>query len=85
MDISRTSTGKKRPWDWMSEEEQRLLGDDVVGPQQQARWCKAIVFGTLPYNAGGGRWRPDQLASMREDNPFWYPQEQTVCRRCRSC
>lgn len=40
---------KKSPWDWMSDEERRLLGDAVMQPEEQARWCKAIVFGTLPY------------------------------------
>jgi hypothetical protein len=49
MDVRRPSTDKKTPWDWMGEEERRLLGDDVMRPEEQARWCKAIVFGTLPY------------------------------------
>jgi len=40
---------KQTPWDWMSEEEARLLGDVVLRPEEQARWCKAMVFGTLPY------------------------------------
>ena len=40
---------EKTPWDWMGAEERRLLGDVVVQPEEQARWCKAIVFGTLPY------------------------------------
>jgi SAM-dependent methyltransferase len=40
---------KKTPWDWMGAEERRLLGDVVAQPEEQARWCKAIVFGTLPY------------------------------------
>ncbi len=42
-------TETKTPWDWMGEEELRLLGDVVGRPEEQARWCKAIVFGTLPY------------------------------------
>jgi SAM-dependent methyltransferase len=40
---------KKTPWDWMGAEERRLLGDVVARPEEQARWCKAMVFGTLPY------------------------------------
>jgi Methyltransferase domain len=43
------NTNKKTPWDWMGAEEKRLLGDVVAQPEEQARWCKAIVFGTLPY------------------------------------
>ena len=46
----RAASGAKRsPWDYMGEEERRLLGDVVADPQEQARWCKAMVFGTLPY------------------------------------
>jgi Methyltransferase domain len=40
---------RETPWDWMGAEERRLLGDVVAQPEEQARWCKAIVFGTLPY------------------------------------
>jgi SAM-dependent methyltransferase len=40
---------KTTPWDWMGAEERRLLGDVVAEPEEQARWCKAMVFGTLPY------------------------------------
>jgi SAM-dependent methyltransferase len=43
------SVAAKSPWDWMGPEEKRLLGDIVAQPEEQARWCKAIVFGTLPY------------------------------------
>jgi Methyltransferase domain len=40
---------RSSPWDWMGEAERRLLGDIVAQPDEQARWCKAMVFGTLPY------------------------------------
>lgn len=51
---------RKTPWDWMGAEERRLLGDVVAQPEEQARWCKAIVFGTLPY-----MWR-DKATVVRE-------------------
>ena len=40
---------KKGPWGWIGAEERRLLGDVIADPQEQTRWCKAMVFGTLPY------------------------------------
>jgi hypothetical protein len=40
---------RKPPWDWIGAEERRLLGDVVAQPEEQARWCKAVMFGTLPY------------------------------------
>jgi len=53
-------TKTKTPWDWMGAEEKRLLGDVVAQPEEQARWCKAMVFGTLPY-----MWR-DKASVVRE-------------------
>jgi SAM-dependent methyltransferase len=50
----------KNPWDYMGAEERRILGDVVADPAEQARWCKAMVFGTLPY-----MWR-DKAAVVRE-------------------
>jgi hypothetical protein len=44
-----SSPGKKTPWDFIGEEERRLLGDVITVPEEQTRWCKAMVFGTLPY------------------------------------
>ena len=40
---------RKGPWGWIGAEERRLLGDVIADPQEQTRWCKAMVFGTLPY------------------------------------
>jgi SAM-dependent methyltransferase len=51
---------RKTPWDFMGAEERHLLGDVVAQPDEQARWCKAIVFGTLPY-----MWR-DKATVVRE-------------------
>ncbi|MFZ3226080.1 MAG: hypothetical protein WA230_11295, partial [Xanthobacteraceae bacterium] len=51
---------KKSPWDWMGAEERRLLGDVIAQPEEQTRWCKAMVFGTLPY-----MWR-DKASVIRE-------------------
>jgi ubiquinone/menaquinone biosynthesis C-methylase UbiE len=50
----------KTPWDYMGAEERRILGDVVANPEEQARWCKAMVFGTLPY-----MWR-DKASVVRE-------------------
>jgi len=50
----------KNPWDYMGAEERRILGDIVADPAEQARWCKAMVFGTLPY-----MWR-DKASVVRE-------------------
>ncbi|HUI95894.1 MAG TPA: methyltransferase domain-containing protein [Xanthobacteraceae bacterium] len=50
----------KTPWDYMGAEERRILGDVVADPAEQARWCKAMVFGTLPY-----MWR-DKASVVRE-------------------
>jgi SAM-dependent methyltransferase len=39
----------KSPWDYMGPAETAILGDIVLDPQEQARWGRAILFGTLPY------------------------------------
>lgn len=49
----------KTPWDWMSEGETKILGEIVLDPVEQARWCRSILFGTLPY-----MWR-DKAAALR--------------------
>jgi methyltransferase family protein len=43
------SSTKKTPWDFIGEEEKRLLGEVIASREEQTRWCKAMVFGTLPY------------------------------------
>jgi hypothetical protein len=43
------SSSKKTPWDFIGEEEKRLLGEVITRRKEQERWCKAMVFGTLPY------------------------------------
>src|SRR5258708_27591979 len=45
----KSTADKKGPWGWIGAEERRLLGDVIADPQEQTRWCKAMVFGTLPY------------------------------------
>lgn len=42
-------TDRKTPWDFIGEEEKKLLGDVITSREEQTRWCKAMVFGTLPY------------------------------------
>ena len=51
----------KNPWDYMGPAETAILGDVVLNPEEQSRWARAILFGTLPY-----MWR-DKAASVRED------------------
>jgi hypothetical protein len=41
--------GKKNPWDYMGPAETAILGDSVLDPKEQARWGRAMLFGTLPY------------------------------------
>ena len=43
------SEAKKTPWDYMGPAETAILGDIVLDPQEQARWGRAMLFGTLPY------------------------------------
>lgn len=40
---------KKTAWDFIGEEEKGLLGEIITVREEQTRWCKAMVFGTLPY------------------------------------
>ena len=39
----------KSPWDYMGPAETAILGDIVLNHEEQARWGRAILFGTLPY------------------------------------
>jgi hypothetical protein len=40
---------QKSPWDYMGPAETAILGEIVLDPQEQARWGRAMLFGTLPY------------------------------------
>lgn len=40
---------KKTPWDYKGPAETAILGETVLNPEEQARWGRAILFGTLPY------------------------------------
>jgi ubiquinone/menaquinone biosynthesis C-methylase UbiE len=51
---------QKSPWDYMGPAETAILGDVVLNPEEQARWGRAILFGTLPY-----MWR-DKAPVIRE-------------------
>jgi ubiquinone/menaquinone biosynthesis C-methylase UbiE len=48
-DETTVNTDKRGPWGWIGAEERRLLGDVIADREEQTRWCKAMVFGTLPY------------------------------------
>lgn len=37
------------PWRYMGPQEAKILGDIIFDPAEQTRWCRAILFGTLPY------------------------------------
>jgi len=43
------TTPNKDPWIYMGPAETQILGDVVLDPAEQARWCRAMLFGTLPY------------------------------------
>jgi hypothetical protein len=40
---------EKSPWDYMGPAETAILGEVVLDPAEQARWGRAMLFGTLPY------------------------------------
>ncbi len=40
---------KKSPWDYMGPAETAILGEVVLDQKEQARWGRAMLFGTLPY------------------------------------
>lgn len=48
------------PWRYMGPAEAKILGDVVYDKAEQARWCRAMLFGTLPY-----MWR-DKAVVVRE-------------------
>lgn len=37
------------PWTYMGAGEASILGDVIFDEAEQTRWCRAILFGTLPY------------------------------------
>ncbi len=37
------------PWQYMGPAEAKILGDVIFDKAEQARWCRAMLFGTLPY------------------------------------
>jgi len=48
------------PWSYMGAAEAKILGDVIYDKNEQARWCRAMLFGTLPY-----MWR-DKATVVRE-------------------
>lgn len=43
------TSSRPTPWDFMGPAEAQILGDTIFDPEEQARWCRAMLFGTLPY------------------------------------
>lgn len=43
------SSPNKDPWIYMGPAEAKILGDVIYDKAEQARWCRAMLFGTLPY------------------------------------
>ena len=43
------STQNKDPWIYMGPAEAKILGDVIHDKAEQTRWCRAMLFGTLPY------------------------------------
>ncbi len=37
------------PWDWMQPHDARRMGDVILNPAEQQRWCRAVMLGGLPY------------------------------------
>jgi ubiquinone/menaquinone biosynthesis C-methylase UbiE len=54
------TTTNKDPWIYMGPAEAKILGDVIYDKAEQARWCRAMLFGTLPY-----MWR-DKATVVRE-------------------
>ena len=42
----KTSTN---PWDWMQPHDAKMMGEVILDPAEQARWCRAVMLGGLPY------------------------------------
>jgi ubiquinone/menaquinone biosynthesis C-methylase UbiE len=37
------------PWDWMQAHDTKRMGDVILDPLEQQRWCRAVMLGGLPY------------------------------------
>jgi hypothetical protein len=48
------------PWDWMQPHDTARMGEIILDPKEQARWCRALMLGGLPY-----MWRV-MAATVRE-------------------
>ncbi len=54
------TTPTENPWDWMQPHDIARFGEIIGDPQEQARWCRAVALGGLPY-----MWRL-KAAAVRE-------------------
>lgn len=39
----------ENPWDWMQPYDAKRFGEVILDPQEQTRWCRAVMLGGLPY------------------------------------
>jgi hypothetical protein len=44
-----SETRSENPWDWMQPYDVRRFGDIITNPEEQTRWCRAVMLGGLPY------------------------------------
>jgi ubiquinone/menaquinone biosynthesis C-methylase UbiE len=45
------------PWEWMQPYDVRRFGEVIMDPAEQARWCRAVLLGGLPF-----MWRKAEAA-----------------------
>jgi len=50
----------RNPWDWMQPHDARRMGEVILDPAEQQRWCRAVMLGGLPF-----MWRV-KAATVRE-------------------
>ncbi len=47
--MTKTETAGDNPWDWMQAHDIARWGETIADPEEQARWCRAVLLGGLPY------------------------------------
>jgi SAM-dependent methyltransferase len=72
MESNRVSTKAKTkvtPWDLMQQFDADRFGADIFDPKEQARWCRAIMIGGLPYMWRIARPVLDEIYRIAEIRP----------------
>ena len=44
-----TARDEHNPWEWMQPHDAARMGDIIMDPAEQQRWCRAVMLGGLPY------------------------------------